>query len=255
MRRWPRPKVRLNHFLALAAGGSRREADGWIREGRVRINGAPPERIGVSVEPEKDRVTLNGSKVELPRERRYFAYHKPRGLLVSRRSQGGRRTIFDVLGASIRGLHAVGRLDVESEGLILLTDDGALSEALLHPRNALLRRYRVWVRPIPDPKMLRLLAAGTTVEGVPVKPERITHEGADRGLGVLLIDLAEGKKREVRMMARAAGLDVARLIRIQFGSVRLDPLAPGAIRPLTRTEIDALRRDAFPAPAPGARLR
>jgi len=247
--------VRLNHFLALAAGGSRRQADGWIREGRVRINGAPPESLGISVEPEKDRVTLDGSKVELPEECRYFAYHKPRGLLVSRRSQGGRRTIFDVLGASIRGLHAVGRLDVESEGLILLTDDGALSEALLHPRTALLRRYRVWVRPIPDPKTLRLLAAGTTVEGVPVKPERVTHEGADRGLGVLLIDLAEGKKREVRVMARAARLDVARLVRIQFGPVRLEPLAQGAIRPLTRTGIDALRRDAFPGPASGARLR
>ena len=247
--------MRLNHFLALAAGGSRREADGWIREGRVRINDAPPERIGVAVEPEKDRVTLDGSRVELPRELRYFAYHKPRGLLVSRRGQGGRRTIFDVLGASVRGLHAVGRLDVESEGLILLTDDGALSEALLHPRTALLRRYRVWVRPIPDPKMLRRLAGGAVVEGVPVRPERVTHEGAVRGLGVLLVDLAEGKKREVRVMARAAGLDVARLIRIQFGPVRLGTLAQGAIRPLTRTEIDALRRDAFPVPAPGARLR
>ena len=247
--------MRLNHFLALAAGGSRREADGWIREGRVKINGAPPERIGVSVEPEKDRVTLDGSKVELPHERRYFAYHKPRGLLVSRRSQGGRRTIFQVLGAPARGLHAVGRLDVESEGLILLTDDGALSEALLHPRTALLRRYRVWVRPIPDPRALRRLAAGTTVEGVPLKPEHITHEGADQGLGVLLIDLAEGKKREVRVMAKAAGLDVARLVRVQFGPIRLPPLAQGAIRPLTRAEVDALRRDAFPAPAPGARLR
>ncbi len=247
--------MRLNHFLALAAGGSRREADGWIREGRVRINGAPPERIGVSVEPGKDRVTLDGARLELPQERRYFAYHKPRGLLVSRRSQGGRRTIFDVLGTSVRGLHAVGRLDVESEGLILLTDDGALSEALLHPRTALIRRYRVWVRPIPDPKTLRRLALGAVVEDVPVKPERITLEGAERGLGVLLIDLAEGKKREVRVMARAAGLDVARLIRIQFGPIRLHTLTQGAIRPLTRTEIDALRRDAFPAPAPGARLR
>jgi len=247
--------VRLNHFLALAAGGSRREADGWIRDGRVRINGAPPERIGISVEPDKDRVTLDGARVKLPEERRYFAYHKPRGLLVSRRSQGGRRTIFDALGASIRGLHAVGRLDVESEGLILLTDDGALSEALLHPRTALLRRYRVWVRPIPDPRTLRLLVAGTTVEGVRVKPEHVTLEGTERGLGILLIDLAEGKKREVRVMARAAGLDVARLVRVQFGPIRLAPLALGAIRPLTRAEIDALRRDAFRVPAPGARLR
>ena len=247
--------MRLNHFLALAAGGSRREADGWIRKGRVRINGAPPEGMGVSVDPEKDRVTLDGARVELPQERRYFAYHKPRSLLVSRRSQGGRRTIFDALGASIRGLHAVGRLDLESEGLLLLTDDGALSEALLHPRTALLRRYRVWVRPIPDPKKLRLLAAGTTVEGVSVRPEGVTLEGADRGLGILVIDLAEGKKREVRVLAKAAGLDVTRLIRIQFGPVRLGTLAEGTIRALSRTEVEALRRHAFPVPSPGARLR
>jgi pseudouridine synthase len=247
--------VRLNHFLALGAGGSRREADGWIREGRVRINGAPPERIGVSVDPVKDRVTLDGAVLELPEERRHFAYHKPRGLLVSRRSQGGRGTIFDALGPSARGLHAVGRLDVESEGLLLLTDDGALSEALLHPRTALLRRYRVWVRPIPDPAMVRRLLVGAVVEGIPVRPERVTHEGATRGQGVLLIDLVEGKKREVRVLAKEAGLTVTRLVRVQFGPVRLGTLARGAIRPLTRTEIEALRRDAFPVPTPGARLR
>lgn len=219
------------------------------------MNGAPPERIGVSVEPEKDRVMLDGSRLELPREHRYFAYHKPRGLLVSRRSQGGRRTIFEALGASIRGLHAVGRLDLESEGLLLLTDDGTLSEALLHPRTALLRRYRIWVRPIPDPKMLRRLAAGAVVEGISVRPERVTLEGADRGLGILLIDLGEGKKREVRVLAKAAGLDVTRLIRIQFGPIRLGTMAAGAVRALSRTETDALKRDAFPVPPPGARLR
>ena len=247
--------MRLNHFLALAAGGSRREADGWIRDGRVRVNGAPPERIGIAVEPGKDRVTLDGARVELPEERRYLAYHKPRGLLVSRRGQGGRRTIFDVLGAAARGLHAVGRLDVDSEGLLILTDDGDLSEALLHPRTALLRRYRVWVRPVPDPKVLRRLAEGGAVEGVRVRPRRVVHEGAARGLGVLLIDLGEGKKREVRVLAKAVGLDVVRLVRVEFGPIRLGTLGAGATRTLTRAETDALRRDAFSERAPGARLR
>lgn len=247
--------MRLNHFLALAAGGSRREADGWIRAGRVRINGAPPERIGVAVEPESDQVTLDGKRVGLPEERRYLAYHKPPGLLVSRRGQGGRRTIFDELGGRARGLHAVGRLDVDSEGLILLTDDGELSEALLHPRTALLRRYRVWVRPVPDPRKLRLLAAGGEVEGVRVRPKRVVHEGADRGLGVLLIDLGEGKKREVRVLTKAAGLEVIRLVRVEFGPIRLGTLGAGATRALTRAETDALRRDAFSEREPGARLR
>jgi len=247
--------VRLNHFLALAAGGSRREADGWIRAGRVRINDAPPESIGIAVEPDRDRVTLDGTRVELPREHRYLAYHKPRGLLVSRRGQGGRRTVFDVLGAAGHGFHAVGRLDVESEGLLLLTDDGALSEALLHPRTALLRRYRAWVRPVPDPRMLRALAGGGVVEGVRVKPRRVVHEGAAKGLGILLIDLGEGRKREVRVLAKAAGLEVVRLLRVEFGPIRLGTLGVGATRALSKTEIEALREHAFPGRAPGARLR
>jgi 23S rRNA pseudouridine2605 synthase len=211
--------------------------------------------MGVAVEPEKDRVTLDGARVELPRERRYLAYHKPRGLLVSRRSQGGRRTVFDALGAAGHGLHAVGRLDMESEGLLLLTDDGALSEALLHPRTALIRRYRAWVRPVPDPRMLRLLAAGGVVEGVRVKPRRIVHEGAAKGLGILLVDLGEGKKREVRVLAKMAGLMVVRLLRVEFGPIHLGTLAVGATRALSKIETAALKRLAFPVQAPGARLR
>ncbi|MGH7681775.1 MAG: S4 domain-containing protein, partial [Candidatus Eiseniibacteriota bacterium] len=111
--------MRLNLFLARAARGSRREADGWIQDGRVKVNGAPPASIGLSVEPGVDKVTLDGKRVEIPKTHRYLVYHKPAGLLVSRRSQGGRQTIFDVLGARARGLHAVGRLDMDSEGLLL----------------------------------------------------------------------------------------------------------------------------------------
>ncbi len=247
--------MRLNHFLALAAGGSRREADGWIRDGRVWVNGSPPEGMGIQVEPGRDRVTLDGTIVELPAEHRYLAYHKPRGLLVSRRGQGGKRTIFDALGPKSRGLHPVGRLDLDSEGLLLLTDDGALSEALLHPRNALLRRYRVWVRPVPGPAALRALAAGTVVEGERVAPQRLQLEGAEKGQGVLLIDLAEGRKREVRLLARAAGLTVERLVRIEFGPIRLGTLGVGSVRALDRGEVAALRSGAFPAQPPGARLR
>ena len=243
--------MRLNQFLARAAGGSRREADGWIREDRVRVNGAPPESMGIPVRPGIDRVTLDGARVELPREHRYLAYHKPRGLLVSRRGQGGRQTIFDALGERARGLHSVGRLDLDSEGLLLLTDDGDLSESLLHPRTGLLRRYRVWVRPVPSPASLRALAAGSRVEGERVAPQRVVHEGARQGTGILLIDLAEGKKREVRLLARAAGLHVERLVRIQFGPVRLGTLRAGSLRPLTRAEVKALRAGGLPGVGPG----
>jgi 23S rRNA pseudouridine2605 synthase len=247
--------VRLNQFLARAAGGSRREADGWIRDGRVRVNGLPPTGLGCAVESGKDRVTLDGRVVGLPERHRYLAYHKPRGLLVSRRSQGGRRTIFEALGEAARGLHAVGRLDLESEGLLLLTDDGDWSEALLHPRTALLRRYRVWVAPVPDVAALRGLMAGGVVEGVHVAPTRVVLEGAERGRGVLLVDLVEGRKREVRALAAGAGLEVGRLVRVRFGPVRLGSLRPGALRPLSAAEIAALHREIFRARRSGARLR
>ncbi len=243
--------MRLNLFLARAAGGSRREADGWIQNGRVRVNGAPPESIGIAVEPETDKVTLDGKSVTLPKAHRYLAYHKPRGLLVSRRSQGGRTTVFDALGSRARGLHAVGRLDMDSEGLILLTDDGTLSESLLHPRSALVRKYRVWVRPIPTPTSLKTLTAGARIEGERVAPLRVVHEGAERGLGILMIELAEGKKREVKLLARAAGLHVTRLLRVQFGPIHLATLQLGAVRPLRPAEIEALRAEAFPATGSG----
>ena len=247
--------MRLNQFVARAAGGSRRDADAWIRLGRVFVNGAPPASIGIAVDPARDVVTLDRKRIDLPAEHRYLAYHKPRGLLVSRRSQGGKRTVFDSLGGRVRGLHTVGRLDFDSEGLLLLTDDGDLSEALLHPRTALLRRYRIWTRPIPDPAMLRRLEQGTTVEGIRVAPRRVQLEGADRGAGMITIDLAEGKKREVRLLARAAGLSVERLLRVQFGPVALGTLRSGALRPLTDAELAALRRAAFRDPERGATLR
>ena len=236
--------MRLNLFLARAGKGSRREADGWIREGRVRVNGRPPEGMGAGVTPGVDRVTLDGVAVDLPGAHRYAAYHKPPATLVSRRSQGGKKTIFEVLGERARGLMPVGRLDYDSEGLLLMTDDGSLAEALLHPSTGLLRRYRIWVTPVPDPAALRRVEAGTTVEGVAVRPLRVVHEGAEQGLGILVIDLAEGKKREVRFLARAARLHVHRLLRIEFGPVHLGPQRRGTLRALDPNEIAALKRAA-----------
>ena len=247
--------MRLNQFLARGAGGSRREADGWIRDGRVQVNGAPPHGMGVDVDPAQDRVTLDGSPVHLPEAHRYVAYHKPAGLLVSRKSQGGKRTIFESLGARAAGLHTIGRLDHESEGLLLLTDDGDLSEALLHPRTGLVRRYRLWVTPVPDPDALRLLIEGTEVEGVHVAPIHVEHEGVDRGRGVIVLDLGEGRKREARQLARAAGLSVTRLLRIRFGPIQRGALRPGMLRALTEPEIEALRRIAFRQGGRDATLR
>ncbi|HEY2923659.1 MAG TPA: pseudouridine synthase [Candidatus Eisenbacteria bacterium] len=236
--------MRLNQFLARAGAGSRREADRWIREGRVRVNGQPPRGMGPDIDPARDRVTLDGTALRWDEAFRYLAYHKPAGTLVSRRSQGGRPTIFGLLGETARGLHAVGRLDLDSEGLLLLTDDGVLAEALLHPRSGIERVYRLWVAPVPGVPALRRLREGTTIEGVEVVPGRVLLEGVESGEGRLLIEILEGKKREVRLLARAAGLHVRRLLRVRFGPIRLDTLPPGKTRPLTPTEIRALERAA-----------
>lgn len=236
--------MRLNLFLARAGRGSRREADQWIREGRVAVNGRPPHGMGAPVVPGRDEVTLDGTPLRLPDAERYAAYHKPAGTLVSRRSQGGKPTIFDRLGKEALGLMPVGRLDYESEGLLLLTTDGALAEALLHPRSALVRSYRVWVRPVPAADTVRLLREGAVVEGMPVRPLRVVLEGAERGRGILRFDLAEGKKREVRVLAKRAGLEVERLLRTRFGPILLGAQRRGTLRPLTGREIEALRRAA-----------
>ena len=236
--------MRLNLFLARAAGGSRREADQWIREGRVTVNGRPPHGMGAPVEPGRDQVALDGHPLRLPESERYAAYHKPPGVLVSRRSQGGKPTMFDLLGDAVRGMMPVGRLDYESEGLLLLTSDGALAEALLHPRSGLIRSYRVWVRPVPEPAIVRLLLEGAMVEGVPVRPVRVVLEGAERGRGIVRFDLAEGKKREVRVLAKRAGLEVERLLRTRFGPVLLGVQRRGTLRALTGREISALRNAA-----------
>lgn len=200
--------------------------------------------MGPDIDPARDRVTLDGRALRWDETFRYLAYHKTAGSLVSRRSQGGHPTIFDRLGETARGLHAVGRLDLESEGLLLLTNDGVLAEALLHPRTGIDRVYRLWVAPVPGVPALRRLREGTTVEGVEVTPRRVLLEGAEQGGGVLLVEIAEGKKREVRLLARAAGLHVRRLQRIRFGPVRLENLPPGKTRPLTRTEVRALQEAA-----------
>ncbi len=236
--------MRLNQFLARAGAGSRREADRWIREGRVQVNGGPPKGMGPDIDPARDRVTLDGTVLRWDAAFRYLAYHKTAGSLVSRRSQGGHPTVFDLLGDTARGLHAVGRLDLESEGLLLFTDDGILAEALLHPRSGIERVYRLWVVPAPGVPELKKLREGATVEGVQVRPGRVMLEGVEKGEGRLVIEILEGKKREVRLLARAAGLHVRRLLRIRFGPIRLEALPPGAARPLAASEIRALERAA-----------
>ncbi len=224
--------MRLQAYLARAGVASRRKAERLIQEGRVRVNGAVA-RLGMRVGP-GDQVEVDGQRVTLP-ERVVLAFHKPRGYTVTRKDPHARRTIFELL-PKIPGLHPVGRLDRDSEGLLLLTNDGHLTERLTHPRYGVVKVYRVWTERGTLPKeACRLLEEGIMLEDGPAKALlcRPLPGGA-------LLALGEGRKREVRRMLKAVGYPVTRLLRVQVGPIRLGNLPPGRWRVLSQEEVKAL---------------
>jgi pseudouridine synthase len=231
-------RIRLNRFLAQAGVASRRAADRLIAAGRVQVNGVTVEELGILVLPGRDQVLVDGEQVggiEVPR---YLVIHKPRGVVTTVRDPQGRPTILDLLGdrTGDARLFPVGRLDLDSEGLLLLTNDGTLAHRLLHPRYHVAKRYRVWTDPPPRAIDLDQLAAGVEIEpGVATRPALI--ERIDQGFE---IEIREGKKRQIRRMCEALGLRVTRLLRTRFGPLELGALAPGELRPLTAEEIVAL---------------
>ncbi len=232
--------MRLAKFLARAGVTSRRKAEDLIRAGRVRVNGQVVTELGFKVDPERDRVEVDQRRVRLP-SRVYYRFYKPRGYLTSLKDPHGRPTIATFLKALPAGVFPVGRLDRDSEGLLLLTNDGDLAQRLLHPRYQLLRVYRVWLSKPPREDLLRRFQKeGLEIEGRRVYPEEIKFWGRRGREWVYQVKLREGRKREVRRIFAAAGSRVKRLVRIQFGPLRLGDLKPGEIRPLKPKELEEL---------------
>ncbi len=232
--------MRLSRFLARAGVTSRRKAEELIRAGRVRVNGRVITDLAFRVDPEGDRVEVDGKEVNLP-ERVYYLFYKPRGYLTALSDPHGRPTIAEFLKGLSPGVFPVGRLDRDSEGLLLLTNDGELAQKLLHPRYEIPRVYRVWLfRPPREDLLLRILREGLEIEGRRVFPEEIRLIKRSRRECVYEVRLHEGRKREVRKIFAAAGSRVKRLVRIQFGPLRLSDLRPGEIRPLSPEERRAL---------------
>ncbi len=224
--------LRLQAFLARAGVGSRRKAEALILSGRVRVNGEVAQ-LGQKVGP-KDRVEVDGEEVRLP-QRVVLALHKPRGYTTTRHDPHAKRTVFDLL-PPIPGLHPVGRLDRDSEGLLLLTNDGDLTLRLTHPRYGVRKVYRVWTeKGTLPPRVCRLLERGVELED---GPARALKARPAPGGGILV--LAEGRKREVRRMLKRVGYPVRRLLRLKVGPIPLGDLPPGGWRPLTEEEIQAL---------------
>lgn len=227
--------MRLQAFLARAGVASRRKAEALIRQGRVRVNGKVAV-LGQKVGP-GDLVEVDGKRVELPQERVVLALHKPKGYTTTRHDPHARRTVFDLL-PKIPGLHPVGRLDRDSEGLLLFTNDGALTFRLTHPRHGVRKVYRVWTEggTLPEAVCQRLLK-GVELEDGPAKA--LACRPAPGGA---ILTLGEGRKREVRRMLQRVGYPVRRLLRLQVGPIRLGDLPPGKWRRLSEGEVQALLR-------------
>ncbi len=235
--------MRLNRFLARAGIASRRKSDELIRSGAVRVNGQTVSQPGLSVAVDRDRVECGDQLVVLPTDFEYLLFHKPAGCLVTRSDTHGRPTVFDHIEPLHAGTVAVGRLDQDTTGLLLLTDDGELAFRLMHPRYEVEKRYQVWVTGRPRAADLQRLRRGVQLEDGPTVPARvrILRQG-ERGETLLEMRLHEGRKRQIKRMCQAIGHRVRRLKRTVFAGLDLRDLQPGQWRPLEPAEVQTLRR-------------
>ncbi|MBI1967176.1 MAG: rRNA pseudouridine synthase [Gemmatimonadetes bacterium] len=237
--------MRLQRALARAGVTSRRKAEDLIRAARVRVDGHVAT-LGQSVDPERQRITVDGRAVKAA-PKIWLALNKPLGLVVSRGDPEGRRTIYDLL-PKVPGLTYVGRLDVMTSGLLLLTTDGAGAHRLMHPRFAVERTYWLRAHGASLDAVRKALGARVVVEGRPVRIVASRVRPVEGGRSVEIeLTLAEGRHRIVRRMAEVLGLKVEWLHRVSYGPVRLGRLAEGKYRPLTALEIHAIERLHGPA--------
>jgi 23S rRNA pseudouridine2605 synthase len=219
---------RLAKFLARAGIASRRDAERLIAEGLVKLNGKVVETPATFVTP-GDRITVEGKAVEPPQRTRLFRHHKPDGLVTTHKDPQGRPTVFERLPPAMGRVVSVGRLDLNSEGLLLLTNDGELARRLELPSNGWLRRYRVRVHGLVDERALAALARGVTIEGVAYGPIEAGLDSRQGANSWLTVSLKEGKNREIRRVMQHLGLQVTRLIRTAYGPFQLGALPKGAV--------------------------
>jgi 23S rRNA pseudouridine2605 synthase len=239
--------IRLQKLLAEAGFGSRRTVESWIKAGRVTIAGRPA-KLGDRAAPGDD-VRLDGRKLEVGRQDapRLLLYYKPLGEVTTRRDPEGRPTVFERLPAPRHGRWInVGRLDVNTSGLLLLTTDGELAHRLMHPSSEVEREYLVRVRGSPGPQAIERLLAGVTLQDGPARFDRVLEEGGGSGNASQAVSfrvvIREGRKHEVRRLWSEVGFEVSALTRVRYGPAELPPdLRPGQSREAGASLLDALR--------------
>ncbi|MEL6618702.1 MAG: pseudouridine synthase [Pseudomonadota bacterium] len=224
---------RIAKVIARAGAASRRGAEAMIAAGRVTVNGKTIDSPALNV-TDADRITVDGAPLQAPEPERLWLYHKPAGLVTTTRDEQGRATIFDKLPEDMPRVMTVGRLDLNSEGLLLLTNDGAIKRKLELPSTGWMRRYRVRINGRPTDQILEPLRAGVTIEGERFQPMQITLDRQQGANAWLTVGLREGKNREIRRAMEHVGLVVNRLIRISYGPFKLGDLKPGAVEEVRR---------------------
>ncbi len=232
---------RLQKLIAAAGLASRRKAEGWILAGRVSVNGEVVHDLAYRADPAGDDVRVDGEPLPVPR-RLVLALHKPRGVVTSVSDPHADRVVTDLLGDEVsERVYPAGRLDRESEGLVLMTNDGALMEAMTRPGGAVEKVYEVTVRGRPTSSNLDMLRAGAMLAGRQLLPcgikVRVESERSSR----YCVVLHEGKKNQIRRIFKSIGHPVSRLVRTRVGSVRLGDLGAGQYRELSREELEELR--------------
>ena len=232
---------RLQKIIAAAGLTSRRAAEELIAAGKVRVNGAVAS-LGDKADAARDRITVDGKSLAPPEEKVYIMLNKPRGYVTTLKDEKGRRTVAELVSGPGVRLYPVGRLDMNSEGLLIMTNDGELAERMMHPRGGVEKCYRTTVTgeniPAAAEKMKEsMLIDGYRTRGARVEIERLTDKG-----GVLLVAIGEGRNRQVRKMCEQVGLRVTRLCRISEGGLKLGNLRSGEWRELTRAEIARLKQ-------------
>lgn len=232
-------KVRLQKYMAEAGIASRRKSEELIAAGKVRVNGKVAE-IGDKINPRTDKVTVSGKKVVKSKKQVYIMLHKPRGFITTMHDEMDRKCVAELIADVPERVYPVGRLDRESEGLLLLTNDGEFANALTHPSKHVPKTYRVTVRPDVTKEQLAAFENGIEIDGKMTLPAEVRVLDKQEGRVVLEVVIYEGRNRQIRKMCEALGLEVARLKRTKIGSLKLGMLKPGEYRYLTEKEIHGL---------------
>lgn len=231
--------IRLQKYLSECGIASRRKSEELIAAGKVKVNGVAAS-IGDKINPKKDTVTVNGKKVIKQKENKYIMLHKPRGFITTMSDEMGRKCVAQLVEDVPERVYPIGRLDRESEGLLLFTNDGEFANAMTHPSKHVSKTYRVTVRPSVNEEQLTAITQGIMIDDRKTAPAEVRVVTKEENRVVLEIVLYEGRNREIRKMCEEIGLEVARLKRTAIGSLKLGMLKQGQWRELTQDEVRKL---------------